>query len=156
MSGIDDETEEAERLWRAHAGELTRYATLLVGAADAPDIVSIAFLKVMRSDTAPRNMRGYLLRVVTNVAHDQRRSRQRRRTRDLHAIRANATGAQDSDIDIRRAVAQLSVRQRAVVYLTYWEDLTAPQAADVLGITADSVATSAGALTVHSKTNPAT
>lgn len=139
MSDIDDETEQAERLWRAHVGELTRYATLLVGSADAPDIVSIAFLKVMRSDTAPQNMRGYLLRSVTNVAHDQRRSRQRRWARDLHAVRASSTGAQDSDIDIRRAVARLSVRQRAVVYLTYWEDLTAPQAADVLGITADSV-----------------
>lgn len=139
MSGIDDEADEAERLWREHAGELTRYATLLVGAADAPDIVSIAFLKVMRNNTAPRNMRGYLLRAVTNVAHDQRRSRQRRWARDLHAVRAHSTDTEDGDIDIRRAVAQLSVRQRAVVYLTYWEDLTAPQAAEVLGITADSV-----------------
>jgi hypothetical protein len=36
---------EREQLWRAHAGELIRYATLLVGPDDAADVVAAAFLQ---------------------------------------------------------------------------------------------------------------
>jgi RNA polymerase sigma-70 factor (ECF subfamily) len=41
--------------------------------------------------------------------------------------------------DVQRAVEKLSVRQRAVVYLTYWEDMTNQMAANYLGISAGSV-----------------
>lgn len=36
-------TAEQESLWRAHAGELIRYATLLVGPSEPSDVVSAAF-----------------------------------------------------------------------------------------------------------------
>ena len=41
--------------------------------------------------------------------------------------------------DVQQAVERLSVRQRAVVYLTYWEDMTNQMTADYLGISAGSV-----------------
>ncbi len=41
--------------------------------------------------------------------------------------------------EVQQAVERLSVRQRAVVYLTYWEDMTDQMAADHLGISAGSV-----------------
>jgi RNA polymerase sigma factor (sigma-70 family) len=41
--------------------------------------------------------------------------------------------------DVQQAVERLSVRQWAVVYLTYWEDMTNQMAADHLGISAGSV-----------------
>lgn len=127
-------------LWREHAADLTRYATLLVGPNDAHDIVSIAFHRVTRQldgGQSIRNVRAYLMRSVTNTATDQHRSQRRRQERDLRAATGSpastfeATGA---DLDIRRAVAELSVQQRAVVYFTYWEDLDSREVARLLDI----------------------
>ncbi len=42
-------------------------------------------------------------------------------------------------IDVRRAVADLSVRQRAVVYLIYWEDRTPGDVASILEMSPSSV-----------------
>ncbi len=127
-------------LWREHVGSLTRYATLLVGPADAADIVSIAFHRVtLRIDRGqlPRDVRAYLVRSVTNAAADQHRSQRRRRDRDLRAAIGApiiTEGSSGVELDIRRAVADLSVQQRAVVYLTYWEDLDSRQVARTLDI----------------------
>jgi DNA-directed RNA polymerase specialized sigma24 family protein len=41
--------------------------------------------------------------------------------------------------EVRQAVARLSMRQRAVVVLTYWADLAPPAVAERLGISEGSV-----------------
>ena len=43
------------------------------------------------------------------------------------------------DLDVLEAVAKLSVRQRAAVMLTYWEDLPAGDVAARLGVSVGSV-----------------
>lgn len=140
MAGTEPPTVlDQEALWRTHGSELIRYATLLVGPADAGDIVSCAFTRVAASDSTIDNQRAYLMRAVTNAALDQRRSRQRRQVRDLHAVIPTAVAGGESDIDVRRAIAALSVQQRAVVYFTYWEDLDSNQVGHLLGITPASV-----------------
>jgi RNA polymerase sigma factor (sigma-70 family) len=127
-------------LWRQHAADLTRYATLLVGPHDAHDIVSIAFHRVTQrvDDGRPiANTRAYLMRSVTNAATDQHRSQRRRQERDLRAAASSQTStveASGAEFDIRRAVAELSVQQRAVVYFTYWEDLDSRDIARLLDI----------------------
>lgn len=126
-------------LWNTHAVELVRYATLLVGPTDAPDVVSAAFEKVTAGARPTSNARAYLFRAVTNCALDQQRSKRRRRARDLHAVLPTLGRQPDSDVDVRRAVAALSVRQRAAVYFTYWEDLDESHIAEVLGISSGSV-----------------
>ena len=127
-------------LWDRHAAELVRYATLLVGPNDAADVVSITFAKFVRSGHREmEHERAYLFRAVTNTALDQMRSRQRRQVRDLHAVLPAVSPPHESQLDIRRAVAALSVQQRSVVYFTYWEDLDASQIAALLGISPDSV-----------------
>lgn len=123
-----------EELWRAHADELVRYATLLVGPADATDVVSIAFLKVVDHLAAVSNVRAYLFRTVSSTAFDQHRSTRRRQSRDLHAVLPAVGLAGSSDIDVRRAVAALSVQQRAVVYFTYWHDHSPDQISALLDI----------------------
>jgi len=45
----------------------------------------------------------------------------------------------DERDDVVRAVMELSPRQRAVVYLAYWEDMTPASTAAVLGIGEGSV-----------------
>jgi len=135
MSDVQREhTRLAEDVWRAHATELVRYATLLVGPSDAADVVSIAFSNAAGRLEHVENVRGYLLRAVTTTVFDQRRSARRRQIRDLHAVLPAVSPAAGADGDVRRAVAALSVQQRAVVYFTYWQDLTSDQTAELLGL----------------------
>jgi RNA polymerase sigma-70 factor (ECF subfamily) len=123
-----------EGLWRAHADELVRYATLLVGPTAANDVVSSAFLKVVDRLAGVDNARPYLFRVVSSTAFDQHRSTRRRQARDLHALLPVAATDVSGDVDVRRAVAALSVQQRAVVYFTYWHDHNPDQISGLLDI----------------------
>lgn len=128
-----------EQLWHEHADDLLRYATLLVGPDDAGDLVSLALERVARAATRPDAERSYLLRTVTNLAIDQSRSRQRRQARELKLAVTEHVATHESRVDVRRAVAALSVQQRAVVYHTYWEDLSSTQIAALLGISPSAV-----------------
>ena len=142
MSGIDDApTTATEALWREHADELLRFATVLVGPSDANDIVADAFIRCVPAlaNTAVDNQRAYLFRAVGNRAHDLRRTRQRRWSRDLAAILPTASESSDLLLDVRRAVAALSVAQRAVVYLIYWEDRTEADAAEFLQVSPGTI-----------------
>jgi RNA polymerase sigma factor (sigma-70 family) len=141
MTAVDAPRQPGQaELWDRHAPELLRYATLLVGPNDAADVVSITFAHFERTgQRAVERERAYLFRAVTNTAIDQLRSRQRRQVRDLHAVLPAVSSPHESQLDIRRAVAALSVQQRSVVYFTYWEDLDATQIATLLGISPDSV-----------------
>jgi RNA polymerase sigma-70 factor (ECF subfamily) len=128
---------EQECLWRAHAAELTRYATLLVGPVDASDVVAEAFLRATAGDLGEvSNRRAYLFRAVTNTANDWRRSARRRRARDRHAVTGSVVPGfgEVPDTDLHRAIGALSVQQRSVVYFTYWEDLDSSTVAEYLQI----------------------
>jgi RNA polymerase sigma-19 factor, ECF subfamily len=131
----DDET-----LWLEFSDELTRYARVLVGPSDAYDVVAAAFVRSSRKGWSEvRDPRAYLYRAVTNEAHNVRRQRSRRLRRDVHGVLAlHATVTDDHD-DVRRAVEDLSNRQRAIVYLAYWRDLTESDIADLLHISTSSV-----------------
>lgn len=142
MSKIDDSPPTlTEQLWREHAPELLRFATVLVGPSDAHDLVVEAVLKASDSLALGdvRNRRAYLFRAVSNRAHDLRRSRERRWVRDLAAIGPPAGAPPDSFVDVRRAVAELSLSQRAVVYFVYWEDLTERDTAALLQVSPGTV-----------------
>jgi RNA polymerase sigma factor (sigma-70 family) len=129
-----------DELWRTHA-ELMRFATVLVGPNDAHDVVVEAVLRsasvIERGGV--RQPRTYLFRAVANQASSLRRARQRRWARDLHALVPPSADGPQPDLDVQRAVAGLSVGQRAVVYLAYWEDLSERTIADVLQISYGTV-----------------
>ncbi|MFZ1490949.1 MAG: sigma-70 family RNA polymerase sigma factor [Ilumatobacteraceae bacterium] len=143
MLEIDEPTTAPtmDELWRAHAAELVRFATVLVGPADAHDIVVEAFLRSYGAVTTGRvtRPRAYLFRAVANHANDLRRTRSRRWARDLSAVGPAATAGPDTFLDVRRAVAGLSVQQRAVVYFAYWEDMPEREIATVLGVSPGTV-----------------
>lgn len=132
---------ECEDLWRRHVDELTRYCALLVGPNDAADVVSSAFVKASPALASGQVdfPRAYLFRAVTNAAHSQSRSKSNRWRRDLRAVATESVAGHETYVDVRRAVANLSVRQRAVVYLVYWEDMSEVEAADYLRLSAGSV-----------------
>ena len=119
--------------------ELVRYATLLVGPADASDIVSIAFMRAGDHLEAVQHVRAYMFRAVSTVAFDQRRSARRRQARDLAALLPGVVAMSSEDPDLRAAIARLSVQQRAVVFFTYWHDHSAEQISELLGIAPPTV-----------------
>jgi len=132
--------EEAYRKW---GDDLVRYATALAGPVDAPDLVAEAFTTVLaRGDgawTTVDEPRAYLYRAVTNAARMAARSRSRRRAREFRWSADDVTGELLVDPGVRRALDRLSVRQRAVTYLTYWHDLAPSEVASLLSITDGAV-----------------
>jgi RNA polymerase sigma-70 factor (ECF subfamily) len=137
MTAVDDDV----ALYRRHAAELTRYATALVGPADAPDVVTDGVLAAFRSPTWPTvsNPRAYLYRAVFSAAMSAKRSDVRRLRREAAVATGDVVAAHESSADAQRALQQLSPQQRAVVYLTYWDDLTPTQIAELLDVSEGTV-----------------
>lgn len=139
---IEETTQSrAAAVWAEVADELLRFATVLVGPHDAHDVVADTFVRCRpRLDEGQvENPRSYLMRAVSNRATDMHRSTRRRRARDIAAVVPTASAAVGVDVDVQRAVAALSVTQRAVVYLAYWEDRSERDIADLLEMSAGSV-----------------
>lgn len=135
-------------LYELHGSDLVRFATVLVGPADAADVVSDAMVGVLASSgTAPvRDERGYLFRAVANAATSLHRSTGRRRQREVRAMAAssigdtyNQAGSVDASVAARAVLAELSEQQRIVVFLAYWMDLTAAQIAEMLEVSEGAV-----------------
>lgn len=132
-----------EQVYRSYCDELTRYATGLVGPFDAPDVVTDACLKAFGTRTWPDviDRRAYLYRTVLSVANDHHRSTLSRRLREMKtAVRDEVPDpALSLDIEVLDAVDRLSVKQRAAVYLTYWEDLPPHLVAERMGVSIGTV-----------------
>lgn len=130
-----------EQLWREHARDLLRLATVLVGPGDAHDVTVEAFVRSAPAATRPEveNERAFLVRAVVNRAHDLRRSDARRWRRDLAAVGPASVDDADTYVDVRRAVSSLSLGQRSVVYFVYWEDRTEVETAELLGVSPGTV-----------------
>lgn len=131
-------------LYRKHASELIRLSSALVGPSDAEDVFVNALVRATSSSRwaslEDDARRAYLYRSVVNGARSWARSRSRRERRDeLWAARRLADPELTPQPEIWEAVCALSVRQRAVVFLTYWADLTSEEIAVLLGISSGSV-----------------
>jgi RNA polymerase sigma-70 factor (ECF subfamily) len=130
-----------EEVYRNYSQELTRYATGLVGPFDAPDVVTDACLRAFDAKGWPdvADRRAYLYRTVYSVAVDHHRRTLSRRVREMKVGPPTEIDLAPEDIDVLRAVDQLSLQQRSVVFLTYWEDLTPGAVAQRLGVSEGSV-----------------
>ena len=128
-------------IYRKHADELTRFATGLVGPNHACDVVAEAVLRCMSSShwAGVDEKRAYLFRSVYNEAARIRRVAIGRNSREERAARREALEEIELRPEILSAVSQLSIRQRAVIVLTYWSDLTPSSIAQLLDISEGSV-----------------
>lgn len=122
--------------YEKHRTELTRFATALVGPADAPDVVSEAVESLLRSGALQGAQRplGLLYRAVLAKARSLQRSIYRRRARERTFAGQIIVHDPELRPDVVAAVLRLSPRQRACVFLTYWEDLSPADVAERLGI----------------------
>jgi len=146
----DRSAAELERFLAERADHLMRTAVLLTGSREAgEDLLQTAVERLLRRwrrfDGDPE---GYLRRTLCNLAADGRRRSGRWRQKE-RLLRTGAQQTQDAtgDVDLRDALVrllwQLPSRQRAVLVLRYWEQLTDAEAAAVLGC-AEGTVKSAG------------
>ena len=136
-------TEPLEDAYRRHSVALIRYATVIVGPDDAPDVVIDAMVRVFapnRDVSSVTNLRAFLFRAVHHSAVDHQRSGARRRRREtaFHSVRNDVT-VDATAADARAVLAMLSDQQRAVVFLTYWADQSPADVAEVLDVSQGTV-----------------
>lgn len=121
---------------------LERSAYLLCGDwGEAEDLVQSALVKAVGpwrrivEDPTP-----YVRRIIVND-HISRWRRHRGRERAVAQVPERGVEGPDREqsLDLRRALADLAPRQRAVIVLRYYEDLTEKQTAEVLGISVGTV-----------------
>jgi len=139
-------------LYRAHHRDLVRLATLLVDdQGSAEEAVQDAFVAVARRGSdGIEDPAAYLRTAVLNNARSVLRKRRVRR-RHLRSVEnpAVAPGADHEvlvDEEARQVLAalgELSERQREVLVLRYWADLSEIEIAAALGISTGSVKTHA-------------
>ncbi|WP_084597042.1 RNA polymerase sigma factor [Nocardioides aequoreus] len=162
-----------EELYAAHYRRLLRLATLLLGdAAQGEDVVQDVFVTVHhRPDllTGVDDVAAYLRRSVVNGARSAQRRRvvalrHRGRATDPTQTAGHAPGADAAVLDgVRRravldAVAALPRRQREVVALRYYLDLSEREIAATLGISQGAVKSHAsrGAAALRQRLAPLT
>lgn len=121
-----------------HAPAATRLAYMLTGDRDAAqDLAHDAFVKIGGKILAlrdPNHARAYLLRTVINLCRGRGRKvqRERRAIRKLqHPSAVKSLFPSDND-EIWAALLQLPIRQRAALFLRYYEDASEQAAADAL------------------------
>jgi RNA polymerase sigma factor (sigma-70 family) len=132
-----------DAVYRCYTPELLRFATGLVGPCDAADIVHDVVVRCLQASTWDRvvDKRAYLYRAVENASSSHHRTCGRRQDR----VRLAAAGEQfvtyepELRAEVWAAVLTLSVRQRAVIVLTYWLDMAPQQVAERLQIGEGSV-----------------
>ncbi|MDH6519187.1 RNA polymerase sigma-70 factor (sigma-E family) [Streptomyces sp. SAI-208] len=132
---------------RARWSHLVRTAYLLTGDAHhAEDLTQTALAKAYRSwrrVSRSDNPEAYVRRMLVTCNSD--RFRKRRVKESLtdappeRAGRDEAVARVDERGVLMAALAQLPPRQRAVVVMRYWEDLSEAEAAEVLGCSQGTV-----------------
>jgi RNA polymerase sigma-70 factor (sigma-E family) len=136
----DRGTDELERFLAERGDRLLRTAALLAGSQEAgEDMLQTAIERLLprwrRFDGDPE---AYLRRTLYNLAMDGYRRASRWRQTE-HLLRSqlqrsyDTTGEIDMQDALVRLLMQLPVRQRAVLVLRYWEELTDAETAEVLG-----------------------
>jgi RNA polymerase sigma factor (sigma-70 family) len=128
-------------VYRKYADDLTRFATGLVGPSNAADVVSEAVLSCFISPgwAAVHEKRSYLYRSVYNRAAEFHRATGRRRAREKRVAVPDLVDPPEVRPEVLGAVQRLSVKQRAVIVLTYWEDLGPASVAQLMGISEGAV-----------------
>jgi RNA polymerase sigma-70 factor (sigma-E family) len=133
---------------RVRSGSLLRTALLLAGQnrADAEDLLQVALERAYRHwprVCASEEPERYVRRVLTNASVDRYRWRARRREVALSLTAVLPVADQMGVVEERdylvRALAVLPRRQRAVLVLRYFDDLSAVETAEMLGCSVGSV-----------------
>ena len=159
-SAVHDETrqhasdEALAALVEQYASTLYRVAfSVLRNAADAEDAVQETFLRVLRHRATlgeVRDHRVWLIRIVWNIVLDRkRRAKTRPETEDMNdlarVLPAAGLSAEDRaaasqhHTQMLRLVDSLPAKEREVLLLSAFEELSSVEIAQVLGVTESSI-----------------
>ena len=126
----------------ARRAALLRTAYLLTGSTDdAEDLVQVALINaVPKWGRIADNPEPYVRRILARESVSRWRGR---RWREVHTDVIPEPGATSDGVDdrlaLQSALAALAPRQRAVIVLRYYEDLTERETAEALGISVGTV-----------------
>jgi RNA polymerase sigma-70 factor (ECF subfamily) len=129
--------EQFQRMWEQFSPAVLRYARRRVAPADVDDVVAETFVVAWRRlAEAPSFPLPWLFAIARGGAN-ARRGDQRREALQVRLVQQPAGVAPEADADHPDAVAalaRLGQRDRELLTLLAWDDLTPQEAASALGI----------------------
>jgi RNA polymerase sigma factor (sigma-70 family) len=141
---------EIDDLYRAHVGEVYRYAYAVLGNhADAEDVTQTTFLNAYRAleqGVKPRKPTNWLLTIASNAIKQRFRQEQSRpRYVELDERIAHA-GTEDDDEgpsvgELLTALSKIPPQQRQAIVLREFEGRSYSEIAEILGITTSALET---------------
>ena len=137
-----------ERLYRKHAGDVYRYALVVLrNQADAEDVTQTTFLnayRAMEQGERPRSPENWLIAIAHNVCRQRFRQAQRRPTEVVYEDELAETIVEDDAVsaeDIRRALGHLAFNQRSALVMRELEGRSYQEIAEILGLSVSAVET---------------
>lgn len=145
MPAAESGQAEFARLYADTAPRLVRYLRRLTGSPElAEDLLQDAYVRYLnaeRPEMDDRQTVSYLYRVATNLVYDRWRSM--RREREWEESLAPDRGDDPEPVGLRSdvgdALAKLSARERALVWLAYVEGYAHKDIARIVGVKDASV-----------------
>jgi RNA polymerase sigma-70 factor (ECF subfamily) len=137
-----------ERLYRKHAGDVYRYALVVLrNEADAEDVTQTTFMnayRAMERGERPRQPQNWLITIAHNVCRQRFRQSQRRPNEVVYEEEL-AEAVVDEDAitaeDIRRALGHLAFNQRAALVMRELEGRSYQEIAEILDTSVSAVET---------------
>lgn len=135
-------------LFRRYADRLHGLFMRFIGSPDAAsDLVQQTFLHFHRARadfTLGRPVRPWLYTIALNVRREHLRWRSRKKETSLDPLvhgepTAEPQASTASERLVQRALAELTEQQREVIFLHYYDDLSFPEIADLLGASLSAV-----------------
>ena len=128
-----------DEVMRERAPRLLAFAALVTGNdAEAHDVLQDALVRSFskrRQFTHVNAAEAYVRRAIPSVYLDSLRKRKSSERSHDRSFERDASGPDiDAQVDVQRALATLSPRERACVVLRYFDDCTVAQVAAQLGI----------------------
>jgi RNA polymerase sigma factor (sigma-70 family) len=132
-----------EELYRANATRMMALAAVTVGPSSAADVVSTVVLDLLKSNrwVQADDPAAYAMRAIVLASRMHLRSEGRRGIRERRTALSEQSSFEQERVDpaIAALLSNLSAQQRAVIYLTYWEDLLPVDVAKLLGVSDGAV-----------------
>lgn len=135
------EVSQVEQTLRDSYERVLATVTLLVGDdGTAQDAVQEAVVKLLDAEDV-RNPSAWLVTVALNIARagHRRRAAERRAVARLETQRPVADASDGVDVEVGRALALLTERQREIVVLHYLAELTVAEVGDAVGLATGTV-----------------
>src|SRR6185312_5683056 len=137
-----------ERLYRKHAGDVYRYALVVLrNEADAEDVTQTTFLNAYRAfekGERPQKPQNWLIAIAHNVCRQRFRQAQRRPAEVGYEEELAESVVEEDALsaeDIRRALGHLAFNQRAALVMRELEGRSYQEIAEILGVSVSAVET---------------